>query len=171
MFDFKLTESGDLDDEEDLYYPNQKISFSVSKADVQRVKFIVTPLVAKARKCGEQNISFEFTERRPSGFAGAKVQDEDEAVQALLLALKTEKNDTYMQDAGTELYKLRHRMVATEQGFKRLQNDVERIVKEILPDAKVVLISKDYPASAYFRYETYIIEIYDGGTKIAELPI
>ena len=86
-------------------------------------------------------------------------------------ALKTEKNDTYMQDAGTELYKLRHRMVATEQGFKRLQNEVEQIVKGILPDAKVVLVSKDYPASAYFRYETYVIEVYDDGTKIAELPI
>lgn len=171
MFDFKLTEKGDLAEEAIDQFPVQKITFSVSEHDVQRISFIVTPLVVKNAPQGEQEISFRFTNQNYADFTESSVQDEDELNQALLLALKTEANDTYDSDVGTGFYKLKHTMIKSDSDIVKLKDRASEIVRSMLPDATVEIVTKEYPDAGYFRYATCVVVIYDDDVKIAEIPI
>lgn len=171
MFDFKLTKDGDIEEESGYSLPKQTISFSVSPYEVQRIKFLVSPKTIMAPLRGEQNISFRFNQPRDNGFSDGITQDEDEDVQALLLHLKTEKNDTYAEDVGSAFYKLKHYMVASDTDLQKLSNAAAEIIQDYLPDATVKVVSADYPDAGYFRSESYIVEIYRDDTKVAEIPI
>lgn len=171
MFDFKLTKSGDIEDSRDSFSSSQKITFSVSPQDVQRLSFLIMPAVPKAKKKGEQEISFRFTDRRKNSFTESSLQDDEEASQALLINLKTELGDTYGTDVGSSLYKLKHAMVKDDADFEELKDRASAIVRGFLPDATVKLVKEEYPDAGYFRYAAYVVEVYDEDLKVAEIPI
>lgn len=169
MFDFKLTERGDLDVEfgNELDAP-QKVSFNVGAYEAQRIKFTVTPLKVPKKKSAEQRVSFRFVEMTPTSFQESCLQDEDELAQSLMLALRTESGDVYNSDVGSKLYRLRHKTITSKKDLKKIADAASVIVDEILPGATARVIDTEYPEAGFFRYESLLLEISYGGKKLID---
>ena len=169
MFDFKLTKKGDLDlDYADCVGRPQKVSFVVAKQDAQRISYLVTPLKPPEWKTAQQRISFRYGTGFETKFTDNSLQDNDELVQAVMLALRTEENDVYNSNVGTKLYQLRHKVIHTEDELSALADSIGQVVNEILPGATVKLVECEYPDAGFFRYESYVIEIHYNGKKLLD---
>lgn len=172
MFDFKLTKKGDLDlDYGDDVGVAQKVTFVVSDQEVQRISFVTMPLKVHTKPPAEQRISFKFASFDDTSFVEKSLQDDDELAQAVYLALRTEAGDVYDRNAGTSFYQLKHMIVKTGADLNRIANRIATIVGEILPGAEIELSEQEYPDAGYFRYQSYVVIIRNGGRKILELPL
>ena len=77
MFDFKLTKKGDLDLDYGSYGTPQKVSFVVGDYEAQRIKFMVTPLVAPNKKPAQQRILFKLADVPETDFTSKNMQDDE----------------------------------------------------------------------------------------------
>ena len=169
MFDFQMTKKGDLElDYDESWNVPQKISFVVSDYEAQRIKFLVKPLVPPERKPAQQRISFRFANLPEPRFALKTLQDTDELAQAIRIALRTETNDVYDGSVGTKLYQLRHKTIRSKEDLQAVADKIKVIVNDILPGADTALVDEEYSDAGYFRFESYTIEIWYGGKKIAD---
>lgn len=172
MFDFKLTKKGDLDlDYGDDINSVQKVSFVVSDYEAQRIRFVTMPLAVQPKKPAEQRVSFKLADIEDTSFVEKSIQDEDELMQAVYLALRTESGDVYDRNVGTVLYKLRHMVVRDEAELKQLAVRIASIVNKVVPGADIELLEEEYPDAGFFRYQSFVIRILLGDRKILELPL
>lgn len=168
MFDFKLTKKGDLDLDYGSYGTPQKVSFVVGDYEAQRIKFMVTPLVAPNKKPAQQRISFKLADVPETDFTSKNLQDDEELAQAIRLALRTELYDVYDSSIGTRLYQLRHKMVKSEDELQGIADKIGMIVDDLLPGAKTELIAEENSDAGFFRYESYTIAVTYNGKKVAD---
>lgn len=151
MFDLSISDAGDL--ELDLYdpMPDFKLSFMISEYDAQRVSFLSIPQNRAKAKVADQKISFKFSpEIRSVQLRPQTVAYNDEAIQALIIELRTELMDTYNYDIGSELYKLRHTIYTSDNSLEDIRALITEAVQQYLPGAKVTIKYADDNAAGYF---------------------
>lgn len=159
MFDFKLTDTGDLDIGAEPKTNPLKISFVLSEYPAQRIKFMYMPMEPLFKKEAPLRIQFRYNDVYEAyEYFENNVEGIEEAVQAVRIAMRTEKNDTYDLQTGSELYKRLHKRT-TKTDLAELQDYVQSIVDEFIPDTTVTAALVESEEANYFRYQSVQIKI------------
>lgn len=166
MFDLKLTESGDIDVSTERPISSYKVSFSLVDIARQRISFIIAPPSVGLNKKAPLKISFKYIK----SFDDYKVQDKPvddlhEAIQAIRIMLRTEKNNVRNLDIGSHTYQMQHSLYRKENDLEDIQGYIQEIVNTILPEATVTAKYADDEAAGYFRHQAVKVHIdYEGKT-------
>ena len=161
MFDFRLTKTGDLDCINDQPLSKFHLTFSLSKYKAQRINFVSIPNVVPPKKKGAQKIIFRTMQPMdPYKIKELNARDFEEAIQAIMIALRTELSDTIDYDIGSRLYQKRHSIfTGQEDELKDIGLIVSSVVGSILPDASAKVEYGEHKDAGYFKFQCLIITI------------
>src|SRR5574344_960007 len=116
VFDFKLTDSGDLDESMALPISKFNLGFHLTNYALQRINFFITVRPGDNNiKTHQQRLSFKFTVPEDYQYKQKNIEDTDEIIQAIRIALKTEIGDTYDYDIGSTLYQTKHTIYKSDE--------------------------------------------------------
>jgi biotin synthase-like enzyme len=76
-----------------------------------------------------------------------------EAIQAIRIALRTEKNNIRNLDVGSYAYQMHHSLYKKKNDLKKIQEYIQEVVNTILPEATVTVGYADDEAAGYFRHQ------------------
>lgn len=159
MFDFKLTETGDLDVGAEPKTNSLKISFVLGAYPAQRIKFMYMPLEPLFRKEAPLRIQFRYNDvyEAYEHFEN-NVEGIEEAIQAIRIAMRTEKNDTYDLETGSNLYQKIHSRT-NKAGLADIRTEIQGIVDKFLPGTTVSVGLIESEEAKYFRYQSLQVKI------------
>ena len=167
MYDLKLNESGDIEIGVEKPVSSYRVSFSLVKYARQRISYMIAPpSVGKKKKKTPVRVSFKYVK----GLGDYKIQDKSindlsESVQAIRIALRTEKNEIRNLNIGSHTYQLQHTLYKNDKDLEDIKAYIQEVVNTILPDAVVSVRYAEDEAAGYFRYQAVKVHIdYNGKT-------
>lgn len=170
-FDLKLTESGDLQTEMRTDISSFKLSFVVSEFSSQRVSFTTEPMTFPKKKKNCQRIIFNYVNTdNDFKLQNASVEDTEEQIQALRIALRTELGETTNYDIGTTAYKLQHYIISGDSDLETLATTIQDFVDEYVSNVTATISYVDNEKAGNFRYQAVTVTLTDNfsGKKLTE---
>lgn len=167
MFDFSLTESGDLDIESKTSFAPFHVRFTAAKYKAQHVSFLCMPKpIIRAKKKG-QHITFRYTKPlEEAQYIDIPVQDNAELFQAMNIEFRTELGDVLDETVGSDFYKHIHQVIKSEGDLEKLQAVASVIVKKYFPNATTELSYEIHEDAGNFKYQSIVCRIYDESEKL-----
>ena len=167
MFDFELTEAGDLAYEEMELDGSFHLAFVLSKHKAQRISFLSIPRSTSTRKTGGQHISFKYSDEFAKYHIKPRIlDDEKELQQALLFKFRTELGELNDPDVGSEFYKHIHDIIAGDKDLKKIREAAEEVASEYYPDAIVKVSYEIAKRAGNFAFQSVIVRLADEDDKL-----
>lgn len=135
MIDFLLNDYGDITFSSQEKLPRLNIRFLVAENPVLKIDFRCRTK-HKKRKAGGLRVKF-FSDN--SDYTGYKridtVTDKKEKAQSIAIRLKTELGEleNFFNDFGSEINRLRHDDLLSEENHELIREYVEHAVRDIIP--------------------------------------
>ncbi len=165
MFDFQLTQRGDI-----LLISNEtvssfKLSFNISKYSGQKISFL-TVMQDKPKPKHQQSVSFYFQEPPKRIMSDLNIRDDKEKMQAARIELKTELKNVYNYEAGSEFYALNHTIYKNKNSLEPLQDAIKEIMDKYFPNCTIKLEFK--AGDGFFWCQTIMASVYDSNNKFLD---
>ena len=166
MFDFKLTQRGDISLVNNETISSFKLSFSLSKYKGQRISFLM-PQFDKIPKSYPQSVSFYIQEKPERIMSELNLKDSKEKMQAARIELKTERKNIYNYDAGSTFFSLNHTIYKKEESLVPIREKIQEIMSKYFPNCTVKVNFKTVP-EGYFWCQTLFAAVYDSEDKLID---
>ena len=156
MLDLEMTDNGDLAWSSVSSSGDFHLRFALADYKTQHIHFLCRPtsrLQNKHRK--GQRIRFCFAELGEEfKVQTGLVQNEDEQLQALYIALRTELGDVNDDTVGSDFYKEAHHIIAGESDLSAIRDKAAVVVTQFFPEAS---LEADYvicPEGENFKFQS-----------------
>ena len=162
MFDFTLTEAGDLEYENKAPFAPMHVTFTVAEYPSQHISFLSVPKPIIRPKKNGQHITFRFMPKiQESQLKDVPVQDTAEIVQAMNIEFRTELGDTLNEEIGSNFYRHIHDVVKGEEDMEKIRLAAQNIVNKYFKDAEVDASYEIHEDAGNFAFQAVVIRIYD----------
>lgn len=167
MFDIKLTDTGDLDLENMSFKDPFRLTFCLAEYKSQRVTFLSAPYNVPLKKNDGQKISFSFISNLDDELKQDKpVEDNEELIQAMRIAFRTEQGDILDDTVGTDFYHNFHSMIRSDADLEKIADEAAIIVADYFPDAETRISYKIAPEAENFKFQAVTITVVDENNKV-----
>lgn len=166
MFDFAITEKGDLVFEDQPKTNKLKIDFAISNHQAIKINFFVSPV----SQVIPVNNNFKISFKTKKAIAAAKhkvsaVEGKDYVAQQIAIKTKTEITDlANRKEIGSRLSTMRHCNINSPSNLSKIQDIVYDSIKDILPYAEIV--AKNETGIGPFSYQNITVHIFNNNEKI-----
>ena len=165
MIDLELSEKGDIVCDVEQNVSQFKLSFMLSEYKGQVVQFLSIP--KKIPQNNGYEISFKYINPKTSSDLQSKrVENTDEIIQALNVALRTELGDVHDESIGSEIYKNIHNTISSNADTEKLCTIISNVVNDYFTNVSVTVTFKDDTRAGNFRYQTIVVRIEDSKGKL-----
>lgn len=165
MIDLELSEKGDIVCDVEQNISQFELSFMLSVYKGQVVQFLSIP--NKLPKDDGYEISFRYIDPKTSSeLQNKRIDNTDEIIQALNIALRTELGDVHDESIGSDIYKNIHNTIAGTSDTEKLCTAISNVVSNYLTNVSVSVEFKDDTRAGNFRYQAIVVQIKDSKGKL-----
>ena len=168
MLDLEMTDNGDLAWSSVSSSGAFHLRFALADYKTQHIHFLCRPtscLQNKHRK--GQHIRFCFAEPGEEfKVQTGLVQNEDERLQALYIALRTELGDVNDDTVGSDFYKEAHHIIADANDLSAIRDKAAEVVERFFPGSVLEAEYSICPEAKNFKYQSVKFIIKDKNNEV-----
>lgn len=162
MFDFELTNSGDLKLCPHNITPVFCISWHTAKYPVMNIQFTTRNNFNVSRRENTFEMSFNTKLKHYSRKTLSNLHDIDSLKQNLVIKLRTEFGSSFKKDLGTKLVQAKHLNINDADVINWIRETVLNDISDIVENPEVEVIAEKNPKSNFYCQNVNVYIYQDG---------
>lgn len=169
MIDLELTDTGDIAWSSVSSDGRFRLRFTLAEHKGQHIHFLCMPSgkMRNLRKKEGQHIRFRFAETGEEyKIQSGLVKENQEKLQAMFIALKTELGDVNDEYVGSDFYKVRHNIIANTNDLDEIRSSAAEVVRQFFPNGTLEAEYAICPEAKNFKYQSVRFTLRDEDNKV-----